>query len=234
MQFNNPRTDDSPYRAVAPAWHTALVLVILLGFSYCAAGTSNLTIHRRTPVYLLVMLVEWATVAFIGWGLKRNGIRMADLIGDSWPRPVVFFRDLGIAITFIVIAGGGVLQGLGSLLKVAPPASLRALMPQSLSDVIVWVLLSLTAGFCEEVIHRGYLQRQFAALTNSTAAGIILQGIVFGLGHAYQGWKLMLLISIYGMLFGVLARWRRSLRPGMLAHGLQDTIGGLLSRYMIG
>jgi hypothetical protein len=27
----------------------------------------------------------------------------------------------------------------------------------------------------------------------------------------------------------VYARWRRSLRPGMLAHALEDTAGGLLA-----
>jgi ABC-type antimicrobial peptide transport system permease subunit len=41
-------------------------------------------------------------------------------------------------------------------------------------------------------------------------------------------WTMVLLISIYGACFGVFARWRRSLRPGILAHALQDTAGGLL------
>jgi hypothetical protein len=38
----------------------------------------------------------------------------------------------------------------------------------------------------------------------------------------------MLLISIYGICFGVFARWRRSLRPGMVAHALEDAAGGVL------
>jgi len=184
-------------------------------------------------MYVLVMIMEWAVVAFIWYGLHRRSVRMTDLISGGWRRPVHFLRDLGIAVGFILIFGGGVLQGLGYLLKAAPPQAMRAMMPHSRADLILWVMLSLTAGFCEEVIHRGYLQRQFAALTNSGAAGIVLQGIVFGLGHGYQGRKLMLIIAIYGILFGCLAHWRRSLRPGMIAHCLQDTAGGILARYLM-
>lgn len=93
-------------------------------------------------------------------------------------------------------------------------------------------MLTLTAGFCEEVIFRGYLQRQFGALTRSVAGGIVLQGIAFGASHGYQGWKFMLLISVYGTTFGLLAWWRSSLRPGMIAHFVQDAVGGIVASYL--
>jgi membrane protease YdiL (CAAX protease family) len=60
----------------------------------------------------------------------------------------------------------------------------------------------------------------------------VLQGSAFGTAHGYQGWKFMLLIAVYGATFGLLTVWRRSLRPGMLAHFLQDAIGGILGPYL--
>jgi membrane protease YdiL (CAAX protease family) len=39
---------------------------------------------------------------------------------------------------------------------------------------------------------------------------------------------MIIIISVYGVLFGLLAAWRKSLRPGMIAHFLQDGVGGLL------
>jgi membrane protease YdiL (CAAX protease family) len=39
---------------------------------------------------------------------------------------------------------------------------------------------------------------------------------------------MMVVISLYGILFGLLAFWRKSLRPGMIAHFVQDGVGGLL------
>jgi membrane protease YdiL (CAAX protease family) len=221
--------------AVAPAWHTAVILIVL--FSFSLVGSLN---HEFSPMgrasgravgYLLVMVFEWATVAFIWYGLSRRGVRMADLIGSKWERTRAVFRDLGIAVVFLLVCGVALLNGLGYLLKAAPNPAIRNMLPQTGAEIGVYLLLVLTAGFCEEIIFRGYLQRQFSALTQSAAAGIVLQGIAFGLGHGYQGWKFMLLIAVYGSTFGLLANWRRSLRPGMSCHALQDGAGGLLARF---
>lgn len=187
--------------------------------------------HGCIPSYLFVMAIEWATVAFICWGLERRGSRVSDLVGGNWARGIHVLRDFGIGIAFILIFGGAV-EGLGYLLKVVPPQDMREMMPQTWFEMIAWVLLSLTGGFCEEVIFRGYLQRQFSAFTHSLVVGIVFQALAFGLGHGYQGWKLLSLIAVYGACFGVLAHWRHSLRPGIIAHVLQDTAGGLLARFV--
>jgi hypothetical protein len=43
----------------------------------------------------------------------------------------------------------------------------------------------------------------------------------------------MFVLAVYGGLFGLLARQRRSLRPGMIAHSLQDGVGGLVLREVL-
>jgi uncharacterized protein len=223
---------DSPHRAVAPAWHTVVVLVVLLGVSLAGARSGNMpgVRHARARGYLIVMLFEWATVAFIWWGVSRRGVRVRNLIGGSWPRAIDVLSDLGIAIGFLIVSGI-ILNGLGYVLKVKENQAIRNLFPHGSTETFLFLLLALTAGFCEELIFRGYMQRQFAALTHSAAGGIVLQAIAFGLGHGYQGWKLMLVISVFGTLFGLLAQWRRSLRPGMIAHFLQDGVGGVLAGH---
>ena len=137
---------------------------------------------------------------------------------------------MGLGIAFVVIFGGA-LQVLIHVLNVSPPPSMLERLPQTRFELIAWVFLSLTGGFCEEVIFRGYLQRQLSALTHSVVIGIVLQALVFGLAHGYQGWKLMSLIALYGACFGGLAHWRRSLRPGIIGHALQDTAAGFLARF---
>ena len=221
--------------ALAPAWHTIAVLLVLLGVSLAGGRVQLPAIlgsHGRIARYLLAMFVEWATVAFIWWGLSRRGVRLSALIGGSWARPVHILRDLGIGIAFVVIFGFGVTQALSYLLKAVQPPALRAMMPHTPLEMVLWVLLSMTGGFCEELIFRGYLQRQFFVLTRSLVGAIVLQAIVFGLSHGYQGWKLMSVIAVYGACFGWLAHWRRSLRPGMLGHALQDTTAGLLASFL--
>ena len=223
-------------RAVAAPWHTAIVLLILIGMSFAGArsgGLPGISAYGRAGGYLVVILLEWLTVAFIWYGVSRRGIGMADLVGGRWERPADALRDIGIGIAFLIVCGIGLVNGLGHLLGVVENQAILQMLPQTPTEMILWCLMSLTAGFCEELIFRGYFQRQFTALTQSVIGGIVLQAIAFGGAHGYQGWKLMLSIAIFGTTFGLLARWRGSLRPGMIAHFVQDAMGGLLARYLM-
>ncbi len=65
--------------------------------------------------------------------------------------------------------------------------------------------MALTAGICEEILFRGYLQRQFIAMTGNPALGILLSAVIFGGAHVYQGAKQAILLGVYGAMFGALA-----------------------------
>jgi membrane protease YdiL (CAAX protease family) len=84
--------------------------------------------------------------------------------------------------------------------------------------------MSMTAGFCEELVFRGYFQKQFLALTRSAAFAVLAQAVLFGICHWYQGVKQVILISALGALYGILAQWRKSLRPGMISHAWSDVL----------
>ncbi|HVO81731.1 MAG TPA: CPBP family intramembrane glutamic endopeptidase [Terriglobales bacterium] len=230
--------NETEARLIAPAWHTAVVLVALLGFSAFSMWTGSKTSsdkvgpHARVVSYVMIMLWEWLMVAFIGWGVRRRGVRIRDLIAGSWPRWTAALRDLGIAVLFLI--GANVILGIVRYaLKATPNQALRNIIPQTPTEIGLWMLLALTAGFCEEVIFRGYLQKQLGLMTRSVAAGLVLQGVVFGAAHGYQGAKFMLTIAVYGCMFGWLAYRRRSLRPGMIAHFLQDSVTALVVRHFM-
>jgi len=87
------------------------------------------------------------------------------------------------------------------------------------------VLVAFSAGFCEEIVFRSYFLLQFRALTNSAVTAVILQAALFGVAHFYEGPWPVVKISFYGMLFGVVALWRRNLRPGIIAHVWSDVFG---------
>jgi uncharacterized protein len=206
--------NQSGYRAIASPWHSAIVLLILIGMSFAGArsgGLPGISAYGRAGGYLVVILSEWLTVAFIWYGVSRRGIGMADLVGGRRARPADVLRDLGIGIAFLLVCGIGVMNALGHLLGVVDNQAIRQMLPRTSTEMILWCLMSLTAGFCEELIFRGYFQRQFTALAQSAIGGIVLQGIAFGSGHGYQGWKHMLSIAIFGITFGLLAQWRRKI-----------------------
>jgi len=143
----------------------------------------------------------------------------------------IVFTDIAIAIPFIAIWEGVAYAG-HYLLDLFDPSSnaatVESLLPKSLLEISLWILLCLTAGFCEEIAFRGYLQKQFHALTGSIAIAVILQGIVFGITHGYQGWKNVVVISALGILYGMLAAWRRNLRVNIISHAWSDAWEGWL------
>lgn len=188
--------------------------------------------YGRAGSYLMVMAFEWATVAFIWYGISRRGLRVADLVGGKWQGPMSILRDLGIAIGFL-IGSGVILNLLAHVLKAAPNQAIRNIFPHGSMEIVLYLMLAATAGFCEELIFRGYLQRQFSAWTKSAIGGILLQGVSFGAAHGYQGWKYVVVIAVFGTLFGVLAHWFKSLRPGMIGHFVQDGVGGLVGPHLM-
>jgi membrane protease YdiL (CAAX protease family) len=220
---------------VAPAWHTALFVVVIVSFAALSARTQGQMIaHRgRVTVYLLTLAWEYLLVGYILWGARKKGVTLREIVGGRWKSPEHLLIDVAIAFAFWIVAAG-TLAALSFALGLASPSQvaqarkqLGALLPQSGLEMVLWLVLSATAGFCEEIMFRGYLQQQFRAATRSTAAAIVLQAVIFGIAHAYQGGRRIILIAVYGALFGMLAAWRKSLRPGMIGHAMQDSFSGI-------
>jgi hypothetical protein len=82
-----------------------------------------------------------------------------------------------------------------------------------MAEALAWVVVCCTVGFVEEIVFRGYLQRQIS---------VVLQAIAFGIAHGYEGVRSMIVIAVIGLAFGLTARLRRSLVPGMVAHAALD------------
>jgi membrane protease YdiL (CAAX protease family) len=224
-------SEGSASQLVAPVWHTIAVVAILLALSALGARSHRAVGMRgRSHIvgYLTAASFEWLMVAFVWFGMRIQGKQYLQLVGKRWSSGRRLFVDLGLAAGFVIVSNI-VLGVLGHFLKATPNSSLRGLFPQGAAESVVFLFLALTAGLCEEIIFRGYLQRQLAVLTNSSAAAILIQGIIFGAAHGYQGPKYMLIIGVYGCLFGLMAHWRRSVLPGMIAHFLQDGVLGLLA-----
>ena len=221
---------------VASPRHTIVLLCIIAGWAalgyFRFSGTRLPAYPQRTGAYVLTMLWEWALVAYIAWGTSRRGTSLKKLVGGKWDTAKDVFRDIAISLGFWV-ASLAVLAATAFAIHARGAAeSVRGLLPQTHFEVVLWILTSLTAGICEEIIFRGYLQRQFCAWVGMVPAGVLLSAAVFGAGHLYQGSKQAIVIAVYGVLFGILAEMRKSLRPGMMTHAVHDTIIGLVARLV--
>jgi membrane protease YdiL (CAAX protease family) len=201
----------------------------------------------------MAAVMDVALLAWIGFGLRLKKIPFRSLLGTC---PLSFrsiVRDLSYAAIFWI----GALMVLGSLgsawsrtealLTHQSPAAhapenalgadssklqtlhtLQRIAPTNNTEIAAWMLLCLLVGFTEEVVFRGYLQRQFTSWARGSVAwGVAASALVFGSGHIYEGARGVFLIGVFGALFGLLAIYRRSLRAGMMAHAWHDLITGL-------
>jgi membrane protease YdiL (CAAX protease family) len=234
----SPVTAESP--RVIPYWHTAALLLVLgvLSVGNAKSGHGGHSGNSHIRIYLATIIYEWLFTAYVWWGVRRAGGTIRELIGGRWQRVEDFLLDVAIAsaawigtlLLLAVVALGLGMQHASNIEDARKQIGFLA--PQSGLEVFLWVCLSATAGFCEEVLFRGYLQRQFTRLLRNRWTALVVVSILFGLGHGYEGAQRMVLIAMLGLSFGVLSMWRKSLRPAMMAHTMQDTISGLLLRAL--
>jgi membrane protease YdiL (CAAX protease family) len=91
----------------------------------------------------------------------------------------------------------------------------------------VWIV-----GNLKTIQKWGSLRRELWVGPRSAPAGVLLSAATFGAAHADQGLRMTILIAVYGAMFGMLAYWRGSVRPGMIAHASQDSLNGVLAMLM--
>ena len=233
-----PRIASPSPKLIAPSWHTALLVALFLGLALSGAflqqrSTSEsrmLEQHPHViPLYLSLTLMEWALFYFV-WkgGLSRTGTKLGELIGGRWANAKEVLVDASLAVSLWAI-WIFLQRVMDRSVGPAHAASIETLLPQQVVEIVLWIALSISAGICEELVFRGYLQRQFHAYTHSRWVALFLQAMLFGISHSYQGTDACVKIAVFGLLYGSLALWRRSLRPGMMAHAGSDIVSGLFA-----
>jgi membrane protease YdiL (CAAX protease family) len=87
----------------------------------------------------------------------------------------------------------------------------------------------IIAGFGEEFADRGVIMTRLALIFGNGKAGwaiaLVLQAILFGLDHFYQGISGMIGVGVYGFVYGaVFLAARRNLWANVLTHGFLDAL----------
>ena len=161
-----------------------------------------------------IFLFNYVTVYFEGTGLAGLGLGRIRLLDFAWAG--AFF-----------LAAWTILTGLAWLLAqvgLPMPGEIGLLVPTDPFGKVIWVVVSFTAGFCEEVAYRGYLMTRLRMLgkCKTWVLPTIISAVIFGIGHAYQGVPGLIVITAYGVLFSLLYIRTGRLWPCIIAHFLQD------------
>lgn len=186
-----------------------------------AEALRKLAISPIFLVYLPTMIIQWLIFALIYLTVYRENVGM-DSVGFTKfrfiyiPWAIAFFLASNLILTFLAVF----LETIG----LGIPGEIGLILPSDNTERAIWVVLSMTAGICEETAFRGYLitRLQIFGKTKSWIVPTLVASIAFGSGHAYQGAGGFILITIYGAMFAALY-WRTgSLWPCIIAHFFQD------------
>ena len=143
---------------------------------------------------------------------------------------------LAVAIAVVLAAIGFMLLQVRQVTGLAPETrvALRSqlgqvtfLMPHTAVEARWWLGVSVTAGWCEELLFRGYLVWFFAPWLGTVGAMAFVV-LAFGLGHAYQGRQGVIKATVAGAVMGTIVLASGSLFPAMIAHALTDLGGGMV------
>lgn len=228
-----------PEQLIAPVWHTVLIVIVILANSYFASARLPESLQSRAKISLYFTTMIWQIVLFglVWMGMGFRKAKMREIIGGRWNTVEDFLLDVAIAagfwlVSISILAGVRFALGLASFDAKRSAEQVKqaigSIAPQTVAELAAFVLLAVFAGVFEEIIFRGYLQRQIGAIARNRYVGVGISAIVFGAGHGYQGTRQMIVIAVYGALFGALVLLRKSLRPGMIAHAWQDAFSGVV------
>lgn len=102
-------------------------------------------------------------------------------------------------------------------------------MPHRDHEYPLFAALACTAGLCEEFLFRGYLLWYLGHVVPVPVA-YVLQSVVFGVAHFYQGLRGIVMTGLAGAFFTGVRIVSGSLWPAMLIHALMDLHAGDLAR----
>lgn len=222
-------------------WLSGVFLVILIIvplLSWWSARKHSVDVvdqlrQRRLQFYALSALTQWTLTGLSVLVIWHDGQTVADIGLHPW-RSWMATVSLGLRLTAVLAAIVGAILWLQRKRHWLETHILMAILPGTRTEKGAFVALAATAGFCEEMLYRGFVITRLLRVTDHTPSAVIMAVIVFSLGHGYQGLIGLWRASLLGAVLAVTFVLTGSLIPGMISHFLFDALAGCWGRKLLG
>jgi membrane protease YdiL (CAAX protease family) len=224
-----------------------LFLVLAVVFPVRAGLVGFRRLQRAAPadvprvklrVYRQAMLLQWTLVASVAllWLWMRRPWSALGLVPRATGGLAGVLVGLAVVVAVMLRQGRLAPEDDEALEKLRQSTRhLERMLPATRRERSWFFGLALTAGFCEEVLYRGYviayLLAWFAPALphHGFLAAAVAASLVFGAGHAYQGPRGVLVTAGVGGFLAAVYWLTHSLFAGMLVHALMDLHAGYVS-----
>jgi membrane protease YdiL (CAAX protease family) len=222
-----PRRETDSTLISLPLWQVMLVLVglpaIYMANSLLPWSIGLLRRHDHSfflEFWTSIAILHWGSVALVTVLLKRTGERL-DKIGLHFS-PIRVAVMVGIPV--VVGLALTLLHEVSGVKHISASEPSAVVAPATMGERLFWIFISFTAGFCEELIYRGFYIRVLQGLNMRIWSAVGLATLAFVLMHGINVLHLSPVLTIYiaGLFFSALFLWRRSLVPGICLHALID------------
>ena len=220
-------------------WHHVIALVIVLGMPLRAyfgmrslklASASGLVPLRRR-LWWRAIAMQWLLVAIVVelWLVTPQDFEVLGLMLKPTAGLTGVLVGVATIVSLVLRQRGGLATDEALRARVRERlAPVERLLPRNRGEFPLFSALAITAGVCEEFLFRGFLL-WYAAQWLPLPVAALLQAVAFGVGHAYQGARGVMLTGVAGLFFTGVRLVAGSLWPAMLIHALMDLHAGDLA-----
>jgi membrane protease YdiL (CAAX protease family) len=240
MQQNMPSMQAAPDRTrvilelVWVSLGVGLLMDWALSRGWLGAGSSLAEMNSLQLMVLLLvqnLVAVGSIMAFLrlqGKGLDYLGFRR---------RPLMREVALGLALFPPVLFAALLLETL--LLHFLPALHNVEVNPilamiQSPRDVAALLVASVLAGGVGEEAVRAFVLRRFETHLGGMGVGLAVWSLAFGAMHLSQGVDKALVVSLFGLVLGLLYAWRRSPIAAMVVHGAFNVANTMAAYLLLG
>ncbi len=211
------------WRVVGWIWAAALLIGLPLSSGALGRRLREETVSRMAMYAnaLLSQLVLLAPTLLIDRAGGEAGIRLME---RALPPLPLLVWTLGTVAACAISWAGMLLEARAH--REIPDKVVLHLLPRTGRERVVFLCVSVAAGFTEEYLWRGFCLARLAQVSGSLLFALVLTSLAFGLAHLYQGTRGVWRATLLGAVLGIPVVLTGSLVPSMIAHAAIDMISG--------
>ena len=213
-----------------------VLLFLILLFPMVDLVIEKFNFNNKNKESIKTILMLWSVTGFLFFSFSQGALSVKyspifPVTGWKAYLSISIFIALCIYIRYIISSIHKNKEVRAHILeRFKEDDSVNEMLPDSRNEFLLFILLSVSAGICEELIYRWYLYN-FIELQTNWMIAVIVSSFIFGIAHIYLGWRHVFKTSLIGVLLCGTYLFFESITVAIIIHILINVYSGTISYY---